>query len=335
MTATRVTLITEQLRQPVPGGIGTNIRGLVQGLRESSDHTVDVRTWQSRLPVPVRRRLWDYGVGRVRGDVVHAASLNFPPTSAPLVVTIMDLTWRDVPETFAPGSVEWHERNFQRALTRADHIVVPSTLTLERILAAGAPPERVTLIECGCDHLPPADDAGAARLVEGEFLLTVGTREPRKNLARLVEAYRQARPRFPEPLPLVVVGPYGWGEPDDLGDVVTTGLVDDAVLAGLYARARAFAYVPLIEGFGLPVVEAMRAGTPVVTSTRVPSAGGAALEVDPLDVDAIADALVATVTDGDVRRDLVARGTARAAQITWRNAADQHVALWRSLAASR
>lgn len=321
-------VITEQLRRPVPGGIGTYVRGLLQGLDEADLGDVRVREWSSRLPVQLRSRLWDRGVGRVGGDVVHATSLSFPSASR-LVVAVHDLAWRDAPETFPARGRAWHERQLGRALRRATALVVPSADVRDRLVDAGADATAVTVIAEGCDHLP----APRSSPVAGEFVLTVGTREPRKNLARLFEAYAGARREHGLDIPLVVVGPAGWGDDAPPPDgVLVLGAVDDMTLSSLYSAARAFVYVPLVEGFGLPPVEAMHAGAPVVTSTAVPSARGAALEVDPLDVDAIADALVRATTDDACRAQLLERGRARAAELTWRRAAEQHVALWRSVA---
>jgi glycosyltransferase involved in cell wall biosynthesis len=329
-----VTLVTEQLRRRVPGGIGTYVRALQQGLAALDDHDVVVEPWTSRLPPQLRSRLWDRGIGQLRGDVVHAPSFAFPRASGRLVVVVHDMAWREAPDTFPARGRAWHERAFARARERADHLVVPSTATADRVVEAGVPVERVTVIEEGCDHLPAPDEAGAASVVAGDFLLTVGTREPRKNLARLVAAYGKAQLRLPDSLPLVVVGPAGWGPNEELGDVIVAGAVSDAVLAGLYRRARAFVYVPLVEGFGLPPVEAMHAGAPVIASTAVPSTAGAALTVDPLDVDAIADALAAVSTDDALREDLVGRGRVRAARLTWTAAAGAHVDLWRAMAST-
>jgi len=158
----------------------------------------------------------------------------------------------------------------------------------------------------------------------------------------LVAAYSQARSTWPEPWPLVIVGPAGWG-PELAGrtaseGVVFAGAVTDAALSGLYARARAFAYVPLTEGYGLPPLEAMRMGTPSVVANEVPSVvdleePGAppAHIVDPLDVDEMAAALTTVLTDDVVRAELAARGQAHARSRTWRTAAHQHIGLWRSL----
>jgi glycosyltransferase involved in cell wall biosynthesis len=143
-------------------------------------------------------------------------------------------------------------------------------------------------------------------------------------------------------LSFLIVGPDGWGPapaaPSRADHVVFTGVVSDAVLAALYRRARAFAYVPLTEGYGLPPLEAMRVGLPTVVSDAVPSVhdlGAAepasAQIVDPLDVDDIAVGLAAVLTDDAQRADLARRGVAYASSRTWRDTARAHIDLWRSL----
>ena len=141
----------------------------------------------------------------------------------------------------------------------------------------------------------------------------------------------------------MIVGPTGWGpgltSPADQEGIVFAGAVTDAALSGLYRRARAFAYIPLTEGYGLPPLEAMRMGRPAVIADEVPSVVDLdepgpppALIVDPLDVEGIAAALVTVLTDDAVRADLAVRGEAHARSRTWRTAAHQHIGLWRSLA---
>jgi glycosyltransferase involved in cell wall biosynthesis len=223
-----------------------------------------------------------------------------------------------------------------RALHRASHFVVPSDIVAGDLVKAGAAERAVSVIPLGSDILRDRDDAAATALLErigvrDQFLLSVGTLEPRKNLPRLFQAYAVARRSLPGPWPLVVVGPPGWGPELEHGEgIVFTGRVGDATLASLYARARLLAYVPFEEGFGLPPVEAMRFGTPVVASP-LPTTGGAALEVDPTRVDDIAQALVQVATDEAVRARLATAGTARAGSLTWESAARSHVALWSTL----
>ena len=349
--------MAEQLRRRVPGGVGTYADGLLVGLGRAvagdvtvhasrgprgrdplAEYGFPVRT--SPLPARGLTRAWDVGLVRAprRFDVVHSVSQAFPSPPRggvpPLTVMVHDLSWRWVPEAFPARGRRWHEATLARAVARAAALVTPSEEAAASLHKEGA--ARVEVIPEGCDHLPPPDQDGAARLlgdlgVDGPFLMSVGTREPRKNLPRVVEAYGRARPRLPGPWPLVVVGPPGWG-PDlaPAPGVVPAGRVDAAVLAALYTRARCLVYVPLVEGFGLPPVEAMAHGAPVVASP-MPSTGGAALDVGPLDVAAIADAVVAAATDDAVRERLVAAGGRRAATLTWEACARRHLELWESL----
>ncbi len=359
----RVELVVEQLRRAVPGGIGTYACGLLAGLAAiGAREPLRIELYASRppaqdpdplerfgfavrasaLPGPLLTRLWDAGLRRAPAgaSVVHAVSLAAPPSRAPLSVAVHDLAWRSVPEAYPRHGRRWHEAALRRAVRRAALLVTPSEQVAAALRASGLRvlAERVVVIEPGADHLVAPDETAAelvlARLgVGGPFLLTVSTLEPRKNLDRLCAAYARVRRELPEPWPLVVAGPAGWGSA--LGPVpegvVFAGRVGDAVLSALYRRARLVAYVPLEEGYGLPVVEAMRAGVPVV-ATAVPAAGGAAREVAARDVDSIAAGLLAVGGDDAERDRLVAAGRARVAPLTWEAAASAHLAAWRALA---
>ncbi|HVX21546.1 MAG TPA: glycosyltransferase family 1 protein [Acidimicrobiales bacterium] len=379
-----VLLVVEQLRREVPGGIGRYASALLDGLvalgatpgaalpevsllasRPPAGIPDPLERWgmpvrTSLLPGPVLTRGWDRGLVRAPGGfgVVHAVSTAAPPVRRSgrrrqvLVVTVHDTVWRRFPEATTRRGRRWHEAALRRALRHADVLLVPSPEAAGELRVAGAADRRVSVLRWGTDHLPSPDRAGADALlhrlgVHGPYLLTASTREPRKNLHRLVAGYRLARRSLPEPWPLVVVGPPGWGDaalgPDGSPGspppegVVAAGLVTDEVLAALYDGARAFAYVPLAEGYGLPPLEAMTFGVPVVASTGVPSvvshaAAPSALRVDPMDVDAIADALVAAAVDDALRATLAARGRALVAGRTWRQAARWHADLWKALA---
>ncbi|HEY6622532.1 MAG TPA: glycosyltransferase family 1 protein [Acidimicrobiales bacterium] len=352
----RVLLLVEQVRRKAAGGIGTYVRSLIQGLADlPSEDRPEIELFASRpsanpdllatmgfplrtsaLPGPLLTRAWDRGLLGAPGgyDLIHALSIATPdPGSAALVSTVHDLLWRHVPETYPARGRAWHEAALRRALARSDRFLVPSDVVAADLVVAGASPDRISVVPMGCDHLPPPDqvavDALLGRLgVAGPFLLSVGTMEPRKNLVRLALAYDRIRSSLPEPWPLVVVGPSGWGE--QLGEhsgMVLAGLVTPAELAGLYARARLLAYVPLMEGFGLPPVEAMLAGAPVVASD-VPSSGSAAYQVDPFDTDSIAEGLLVVATDDGCRERLQAAGRLRAAELSWSSIARRHVDLW-------
>jgi len=355
----RALVVVEQLRRRSPGGIGTYARGLLQGLGELGDGTPELELLASRppgrpdplealghpvrasvFPGPVLTRLWDRGVLSAPSgfDVVQAVSLATLETGGtPLVSTVLDLLWRRLPEAYPDRGRAWHEAALHRSLRRAERWIVPADVVAHDLIDAGAPEAGVTVIPLGSDHLPPPDDAAGAALlarlgVDGPFLLSVGTLEPRKNLPRLLDAYRRVRGELPEPWPLVMVGPTGWGEQLPAQDgVVCTGLVAPAELSSLYARARLLAYVPLIEGFGLPPVEAMVVGTPVLASP-LPSTGGASLEVDPRDTDAIADGLLRLGTDEELRRRLRAAGAARSAELRWSVVARRYADIWDELA---
>jgi alpha-1,3-rhamnosyl/mannosyltransferase len=251
------------------------------------------------------------------------------------VATVHDLAWRHVPFAYPRHGLRWHEKALGDALRRRFDLVVPSRPVADELKEAGADPSHVTVIEPGGDHLPAPDfeatEGALERIgVNGPFILSVSTLEPRKNLDALMEAYSIIRGSLPGEWPLVVVGPAGWG-PGVTGrdGVVLAGAVTEGVLSGLYAKAEMLAYVPLVEGFGLPPLEAMQAGTPVVASP-IPSTGGAALEVDPLDTEEIAQGLLAMATDSALRDKLVEAGRAHAALLSWKMCAKHHVELWHS-----
>ncbi|HEX2064113.1 MAG TPA: glycosyltransferase, partial [Acidimicrobiales bacterium] len=228
----RLLVVAEQLRRPVPGGIGTYVRGLVTGLRGLGP---EVTLWASRRPrggpdplaelgsvvtspLPARALVaaWDRGLARPPGspDVLHATSFAVPPPGGVrLSVMVHDLAWRHFPDAYPRRGRRWHEAALGRALQRAGLLVVPSSTVADDLLAAGAPAAKVEVVEEGCDHLADPDDAGARAVLDrlgvtGQFLLTVSTLEPRKNLPRLLAAYDAVRTKLP---PLVVVGPAGWG----------------------------------------------------------------------------------------------------------------------------
>ncbi|MCL5447426.1 MAG: glycosyltransferase family 4 protein [Actinobacteria bacterium] len=301
---------------------------------------------------------WNRGVYRqvVGCELVHATSFAFPGRISeysrsrytarggargsivypPLSIMVHDLAWRRYPGMFTNRGRRWHERALRRAISMASCFVVPSNTVADDLVAGGASASLIHVIGEGCDHMPDPDLDGTARLLEAigvheEYILTVGTLEPRKNLAGLLLAYSDARDKFAVKMPLVVVGPYGWGEQMEAVDgVIMAGPQPAPILAGLYARARVLVYVPYYEGFGLPPLEAMSMGAPVVAS-KVPSVSGVALEVDPGSTGSIAEGLIAVCNDNMLRDDLASRGRQFALGQTWEKAAKAHVEVWREM----
>ena len=252
------------------------------------------------------------------------------------MVTVHDLLWRRVPEAYPARGRGWHEAALRRALRRADRFVVPAEVVADDLVDAGAP-------EAG-DHRDPhgVRPPAAARLrrrprpsspawaSRGPFLLCVGTLEPRKNLARLIEAYGRIRGSLPEPWPLVVVGPTGWGEqvgaghrggPGRPGVAARAGRpLRQGPAAGLRAADRGLR-APAGRGHG---VRHPGGGQPAAQHRR-----GAAFEVDPHDTDSIADGLLRVATDDAERTAAAAaRARRRSAELTWTAIARRHVAVW-------
>jgi glycosyltransferase involved in cell wall biosynthesis len=276
-----------------------------------------------RISSVVRDALW-YPLGLRRDgrglDLLHCTTFRGPTSpGVPVVLTVHDLAILRYPEAFPRWHRLYGRTGLRRTLAAADAIVAVSELTKQEVVElAGILPERVRVVPNGVDDVFTED--GAA--VEGDYVLGVATLEPRKNLGRAVEAARLAG------VELRVVGARGWGGVDVPGWV---GEVPDPELAALYRGARAVLYPSLYEGFGLPVLEAMACGTPVVTSRGTAMeevAGGAAVLADPLDASALAEGLA----EAERRRaELVALGLARAHEFTWSRSADAVVALWKEL----
>ena len=277
-----------------------------------------------RLASLRRDTLWyplRLGRASARLDVLHCTTFRAPlRPRAPLVVTVHDLALLRHPDAFP----RWHRATGTRALRAgvavADAVVCVSEFTRDELVELlRLPAERLRIVPNGVD--PVFTPAGER--AEGDYVLAVGTLEPRKNLEGAVEAARLAG------VELRVAGAVGWG------GVAVDGWVgepSDGELAMLMRGARCLVYPSLYEGFGLPVLEAMACGTPVVTSRGGATeevAGGAAVLVDPRDPAAIAAGIEAAARR---REELVAAGRARAAPFTWESSADLVEALWRELA---
>jgi glycosyltransferase involved in cell wall biosynthesis len=276
-------------------------------------------------------------------DVLHVQFTAPPFAPCPVVVTIHDLAFEHLPVTFKRRSWMQLRLTVRRTARRAAQIIAVSEYSRRDIVETyGVDPQRVTVThEAAAAHFRPVEDERELRRVrqlygiEGDYILAVGSVQPRKNLARLVSAYSDLRRRPDQAkLPrLVVVGKLAWLYEETLraveecgvrADVTFTGYVPEGDLPALYSGALCFAYPSFFEGFGLPPLEAMRCGTPVLVGDRtsLPEVvGDAGLLVDPFDTDAISAALARLIDDDGLRQTLRARGLARAARFDWRETA--------------
>jgi glycosyltransferase involved in cell wall biosynthesis len=262
-------------------------------------------------------------LGREReADVLHCPTYRGPlHPGPPLVVTVHDLAVFRHPDAFNRWTRTYSPLLVPRVLAAARRIIAVSEFTRRELIELlRVPAEKIRVVPNGVDDEFTRDGPAA----DGEYVLAVGTLEPRKNLPSLVEAARRTR------VELRVVGARGWGGVDVEGNGVRwLGEVSDAELARLYRGARCVAYPSLYEGFGIPVLEAMACGTPVVTSRGTAMeevADGAAVLVDPNDSAELAAGIERAVAQRD---ELVARGLERARAFRWDAIADATVAVYR------
>lgn len=347
----RVGLHVGQLLQPVPGGIGRYVERLLEHLPAAG---VDVVPFSAGRPHPTPpghvdlgrpHGRWRYETWhRVRRprlhldvDVVHATSLAVPPPGdTPMVVTVHDVAFLEHPEYHTRRGHRFHLRGLELARHDAAVLVVPSAFVAAEVARAGVERDRIVVAHHGVDDpseggTADTDDALLRLGVRTPFLLHVGTAEIRKGTDTLLSAFSLARARRPD-LELVLVSPGGWGRLEPVPGARSLGGASDPDLDALYRRASALVYPSRHEGFGMPVLEAMARGCPVVTSTAtaIPEvAGDAALLVDPEDPAGLAEAIGTVLDDAETRGRLVEAGRRRAAEFSWDASAEAHVSAYR------
>ncbi len=293
--------------------------------------------WQKlRVPLPIE---WITG----QLDLYHSPDFVLPPVRrAQTVLTIHDLSFMRHPECFSPPLLHYLTTAVPRSIRQADLILADSKSTRDDLIdLVAVPAERIRVVYPGLEQeFVPRDEKEIASVrrrygIERPYILGLGTVQPRKNFARLIEAYHALRGRKDIPHKLVIGGGTGWlgasiiETIDALGlhdDVLMIGYVQDIDLPALYSGAAVFAFPSLYEGFGIPVLEAMACGTPVVaanTSSLPEVAGEAALLVPPTDTAALADALWNVIDDTEIHSTLRERGLQRCRQFDWPSSAAQ------------
>jgi glycosyltransferase involved in cell wall biosynthesis len=297
------------------------------------------RLWH-RLQVPLPVETF---TGRLA--LYHATDFTLPPTlpGVRTLLTVHDLSFVRAPETTTPVLKAYLDRVVPRSARRADHVLADSQATKDDLIELyGTPPEKITVLLSGVtSNFAPVTDTETRRDVrqryqipDNPYIFSVGTVQPRKNYTRLAKALAALGSDYQD-IHLVIAGGRGWLDSpiyQMIRDLKLTdrthfiGFARDEDLPALYSGAECLAYPSLYEGFGFPVLEAMRCGTPVVTSTvsSIPEvAGDAALLVDPYNVDALADALRQLISDQELRAGLITKGFKQAAWFTWERSAQQ------------
>lgn len=298
------------------------------------------RIWhRARLGIPV-----EVFTGRV--DLYHATDFVLPPTlsGTRTLLTVHDLSFVRVPDSASPRLKSYLDVVVPRSVIDADHVLADSYATKKDLVELyGVPDEKVTVLLSGVDsRFYQVKDSSAIMTTRSlynldessPYILSVGTVQPRKNYGLLIKALAQLRSKGYD-LSLVIAGGKGWLEDpiyQTLHDeqmenyVHFIGFADEEHLPALYSGACCLAFPSLYEGFGLPVLEAMACGTPVITSnvSSLPEvAGDAALLVNPYNLDELVHALQRLIDDNDLRQQLIERGLERVKQFTWVKAARQ------------
>jgi glycosyltransferase involved in cell wall biosynthesis len=325
-----------------------NLHSLLDEPPALAQHTQSIRF---RLPRRVRN--WGMAVA-CRGSVFHGPNF-FLPTCADIgVITVHDLSVFKFPETHPADRLKQFERDFSRSVAQAAHVITDSQSTRTEVIAfTGLPATRVTAVPLGVsDAFKPMADQEAAvplqkyGLTPRAYALCVSTLEPRKKVGELLAAWRLLPHGLRKAYPLVLVGTNGWlsqalqveiAQCEAQGWVKRLGYVPEQDLPLLYAGAAVFVYPSTYEGFGLPPIEAMACGVPVVVSNQscIPEVTqGAGLMVDPDDVEEFSAALEKSLTDTPWRQGAIDAGKLIAASYTWQRCVEETISVYQLVVAS-
>lgn len=317
------------------------------------------KTVNTRVPAHLRpiRILWEqlalpHLLRKIKADVIHAPGYIAPlGARVPVVITVYDLIALLFPQWCTVSNRIHYGIFLPLSVKKAKGIIVPSNTTRKDLLKRFPAAEnkiRVVPLGVSDDFRVIHDNEKFADIREKhsipeKFILFVGRNEPKKNLDGLVKAYHMLRINKPTGHKLVIAGKEGWANPEiqrhirDLGlqkEIVFTGFIPPEELPYLYNMADLFVFPSLYEGFGLPVLEAMACGVPVIASDRgaVPEiAGEAAILLDPLDATAMADAMREVLANKAVSKGLAEKGLQRAGAFSWRRTAEETEKFYRDM----
>lgn len=276
-----------------------------------------------------RFHLWPVERFTGRLDVFHSSDWTQPPSKAAKVTTVHDLTPIKFPQQHHPKIVKTHRRRLFWVKKQADMIIADSRSTKNDLVSTlGFKKDRIRVVYLAASKLfKPENDQKKVDSVlkkyqiNSPFIFSLGTLQPRKNMPRLIKAFKKTRKKH-SLLQLAIAGSFGWGDKvKPVEGVNLLGFVPDEDLPAIFSAAKAFVYPSLYEGFGLPVLEAMQSGCPVITSNRssLPEvAGKAAVYVDPESVDLIGKGISEVVGNSDLQKKMTQAGLKQSKKFSWK-----------------
>ncbi|MGB4342384.1 MAG: glycosyltransferase family 1 protein [Moraxellaceae bacterium] len=334
-------------RQPITEDNASAIALFSREIRLRLRHS----TMAYRILAAVRKMQFRNGVSGRTGFVYHEPAFVLRPYAGPSVVTIHDLSFINYPESQPRGRVDYLLRELPKTLRQADKIITPSELIRQELIGQlSVPPDQVVATSLGAsvDFQPRGDDQCRSVLSNlglkyRSYLLFVGTIEPRKNVSLLLDAWMSMPVLLRQRFPLVIAGAAGWCSDILLrrleamamtGGILYLSYVSEPELPFLYSGARAFIYPSIYEGFGLPVLEAMASGTPVICTENTAMAEfslGVAAFCGTSDVDRLKDLLIELCEDADLASDMGRRGRDAATAFSWSRCASETMSVYASV----
>lgn len=299
-----------------------------------------------------RGRYFRAGIKEYGPGIYHEPNFLVFKTMLPTVVTVHDLSILRYPETHPKDRVAFMSKRIGKSILRADRIITDSEYVRQEIIDEFrvSPDKVISVLLAASDNFSPIQGEKLVKGLEqfqlkaGQYILAVGTLEPRKNLTIAIRAYACLPETIRNEIPFVIAGMNGWrteGLDKEIsvliksGQIRRLGYVPDDLLPTLYSGAKVFVYPSLYEGFGLPPLEAMACGTPVIVSNRssLPEVvGDVGLKVDALDIDGLAAAMLSVIENNELCASLSRRGIERASMFSWRRCAEETLGVYRGIA---
>jgi len=287
---------------------------------------------------------------RISGILAPRYNLYWQPNFIPnhsikadkIVATVHDFSWEIYPEFQPEERVKYFQKYFYSSIEKCNHIITGSQFTKREIMQrVDISPDKISVIYHGVNHT--VFYPRTLKKPEQKYILAVGSIEPRKNLKNLLLAYSMLDENFRDEYHLILVGASGWSNDEILNDIKNlskwvhySGYVSDEALAELYGNAALFIYPSIYEGFGIPPLEAMACGAPVIASnasTLPEVCANAAYYVDPLDIKTIKEGIVKVLSDEELQKTLIAKGLEHAKEFSWGKSALQHQAVFEKVLA--